>query len=79
VRTRSLRGAPWLARIGAGHEEAFVALVSRHSNMQPLADLADAGKLTPAIDRRIGLTDVATALTDLEAGKITGQVVVAIA
>ena len=58
--------------------QRFLPLVSREhrANMEPLAALADEGKLIPVIDRRVPLTGVVDALRDLEAGGIRGKVVV---
>ena len=58
--------------------QRFSPLVTRehHAHMEPLAALADEGRLVPVIDRRVPLTGVVDALRDLEAGRIRGKVVV---
>lgn len=58
--------------------QRFAPLMTKEhrQHMEPLAALADAGKLAPVIDRRVPLTGVVDALRDLEAGKIRGKVAV---
>jgi NADPH:quinone reductase-like Zn-dependent oxidoreductase len=46
------------------------------SGLELLAAMADEGKVRPLIDRRVALEGVASAMQDLEAGKVRGKVVV---
>lgn len=61
--------------------QRFYSLMTEEhaSHLEPLAALADAGQLVPVIDRRAPLAGVADALRDLEAGRVRGKVVVAVA
>ena len=53
----------------------FFAEVDR-KDMSFLADLLQSGKLTPVIDRRYGLHEIASAIRYLEEGHARGKVVV---
>jgi D-arabinose 1-dehydrogenase-like Zn-dependent alcohol dehydrogenase len=61
--------------------QRFIMLMSREhfSDLERLHALAEAGKITPVIDRQCPLASVADAIRDLEAGKVRGKVVVNIA
>jgi len=61
-------------------KQRFVMMVSREhfSLLERVAAFCEQGKLKPVIDREIGLDEVPRALTDLEAGKVCGKVVVKI-
>jgi NADPH:quinone reductase-like Zn-dependent oxidoreductase len=61
--------------------QRFVVLVSEehHSHIERLAELVDRGKVTPIIDRKVPLHDVAGAIRDLEAGRVRGKVVIKVA
>jgi NADPH:quinone reductase-like Zn-dependent oxidoreductase len=48
-------------------------------DLEVIAELIEAGKLSPAIDRICSLAGVPEAMRDLEAGRVRGKVVVAIA
>lgn len=49
------------------------------AGLERLATVAEAGKLRAAIDhRRVPLSDVRSAMQDLEAGRIRGKVVVCV-
>ena len=58
--------------------QRFLMLASKEhfSHLQPVAALAEEGKVTPVIDRRCPLAGVVDALRDLEAGLVRGKVVV---
>jgi NADPH:quinone reductase-like Zn-dependent oxidoreductase len=66
------------ALLGMFVKQKFIMLASRehYSYFEQLAQLAEAGKLEPVIDRRSQLQDVAAAISDLVAGRICGKVVV---
>lgn len=66
------------AVLGMFVKQKFIMLMAReHSSyFEKLAKLATAGQLKPVLDRRCQLQEVATAITDLEAGRICGKVVV---
>jgi len=55
----------------------FLGLV-RAAELQDLAPLIEAGKITPALDRTFALADAADALRYLEDGKVSGKVVLTI-
>lgn len=52
--------------------------VERAEDLRTLADLIDAGKLTPAIDRSFALADAPAAIQYLHDGKARGKVVVTV-
>jgi NADPH:quinone reductase-like Zn-dependent oxidoreductase len=56
----------------------FVWKANDREDLAYLAGLADAGALSPIIDRRIELDQVPVALADMQDGKTRGKVVVAI-
>jgi NADPH:quinone reductase-like Zn-dependent oxidoreductase len=62
-------------------QQRFVMLAARehYTDAEQLAQYAQAGSVTPLIDRRCPLSAVIDALRDLEAGKICGKVVVNVA
>jgi NADPH:quinone reductase-like Zn-dependent oxidoreductase len=62
-------------------KQRFVMLASKEhrEHFEPLVELVERGQLAPIIDRRVALTEVTTAIRDLEAGRVRGKVVVAIA
>lgn len=81
------RGGDWTAGFGRllhamaispFVRQRFHALVTREHrvHLEPLAALADEGKLVPVIDRRVPLTGVVDALRALEAGTVRGKVVI---
>jgi NADPH:quinone reductase-like Zn-dependent oxidoreductase len=51
-------------------------LVSKehHSDLGPLTDLIDAGRLTPSIDSTYPLDQAADAMRQLEAGTVRGKI-----
>jgi NADPH:quinone reductase-like Zn-dependent oxidoreductase len=67
--------------LGVFVKQRFFALTANEhfEGLERLAALADAGKLRPVIDRRTTLADVPAAIRDLEAGRVRGKVVVAVA
>lgn len=56
----------------------FMWRANDREDLAYLAGLADAGALSPIIDRRIGLEEVPAALSDMAEGKTRGKVVVSI-
>lgn len=60
--------------------QRFLPLMTREhrDHLEPLAALADEGKLAPVLDRRVPLTGVVDALRDLVAGQIRGKVVITV-
>ncbi|MGE0400219.1 MAG: NAD(P)-dependent alcohol dehydrogenase [Kofleriaceae bacterium] len=60
--------------------QRFIMLASKehHSHTQRVADLAEAKKVAPIIDRSVTLHEVGSALLDLEAGRVRGKIVVQI-
>jgi NADPH:quinone reductase-like Zn-dependent oxidoreductase len=61
--------------------QRFIMLASKEhfEHLERLSELADRGVLSPIIDRRISLSEVVTAMRDLDAGRVRGKVVVQIA
>lgn len=61
--------------------QRFVLLTNREhfADLERLTQLIEAQKVTPFIDRQCALPDIPRALQDLEAGRIRGKVVVAVA
>lgn len=75
-------GRPLLAMgLGLFVRQRFVMLASeeRHTHLERVAQLCEAGQLRPVIDRRIDLAEVPAALADLEAGRVRGKVLVRVA
>lgn len=68
---------PWLSRSG-GQSMANVLAKPNQKDLLFMKDLIDAGKVTPVIDRRFPLSQVADAIRYLEAGHARGKVVVAL-
>jgi NADPH:quinone reductase-like Zn-dependent oxidoreductase len=68
---------PWLSEKG-GRRLAGVDMKPTQADMQILADLLGAGKLTPVIDRRYGLAQVPEAIKYLEEGHARGKVVITV-
>lgn len=67
----------WIALTVFGRRRARLAYVrSRSSDLQFLADLAEAGKLEPVIDRVVGLDQLPAAHAYLETRRARGKVVV---
>jgi 2-desacetyl-2-hydroxyethyl bacteriochlorophyllide A dehydrogenase len=62
-------------------KQRFAMMMSREhfSDLERLAELAEAGKVSPVIDRTCTLSQVAGAMQDLEAGRVRGKVVVTLA
>jgi NADPH:quinone reductase-like Zn-dependent oxidoreductase len=58
--------------------EKFVAYVAQitHADLQVLADLMQAGKVMPVIERTYPLRDTAAAVRHLETGHARGKIVV---
>ena len=70
-------GAPVLSRFVDQRLVSFLADV-RKDDLLFLAELIEAGKVTPVIDRTYPLSDVAEALRYLEAGHARGKVVITV-
>jgi NADPH:quinone reductase-like Zn-dependent oxidoreductase len=66
--------------LGLFVKQRFVMLMNQENaaDLEHLAELADAGVITPAIDRRCTLPEVVDAMRELEAGRIRGKVAVVI-
>lgn len=62
-------------------KQRFVMMMARehHDGLDRIAAMVEAGQVRPVIDRRAPLAEVATALRDLEAGRVRGKVVLAVA
>jgi len=54
------------------------AAPQKRAAMETLADFAEAGRLTPVIDRTFPLDEVADAIRHLESGRVQGKVVIAL-
>ena len=61
-------------------DEEFIGLLAsmNQADLDTLADLARAGKMTPVIDRRYTLDDTAEAFRYLEQGRARGKVIIAV-
>ena len=61
--------------------QRFIMFMAKehHSHFEELLAFVERGEVAPLIDRRVALDDLATAMRDLEAGRVRGKVVVAIA
>ena len=59
------------AALGQESEEHF-------ADLEQLARLIEAGKVTPSVDRAYPLQDAAQALRDLEAGRVRGKVAITV-
>jgi NADPH:quinone reductase-like Zn-dependent oxidoreductase len=57
----------------------FFVMTPNRDDLQLLADLMQAGKVTPMIDRRYAFSEVANAIRHLESGRARGKVVVNLA
>ena len=64
-----------VSRLGRQRVSMYVAKI-RADDLEFIADLAAAGKLTPVIDRTYSLADAADAVRHLEAGHARGKVIV---
>ena len=49
-----------------------------HADIELLAELSEAGQLTPVIDRTYPLADAADAMRYLEAGQARGKITIAV-
>jgi NADPH:quinone reductase-like Zn-dependent oxidoreductase len=68
---------PWQSEKG-GRRLGRVDMKSNQADMQFLAELLDAGKLKPVIDRRYSLAQVPQAIRYLEEGHARGKVVITV-
>jgi NADPH:quinone reductase-like Zn-dependent oxidoreductase len=68
----------WAMLLSPFVKQRFVMFMANEhfEGLERLAALADEGGLRPAIDRKIPLEGVASAVQDLEAGKVRGKIVV---
>jgi NADPH:quinone reductase-like Zn-dependent oxidoreductase len=66
--------APWVG-------QRFTALMNKEhfADLEHLAQLAEEGTISPVIDRRCSLRDVASAMRDLEMGRVRGKVAITVA
>jgi NADPH:quinone reductase-like Zn-dependent oxidoreductase len=60
--------------------QEFIAFLAEFNqeDMEVLSDLAQAGKMTPVIDRRYTLSEAPTAIRYLEEGHARGKVIVSV-
>ncbi|GEM_PF-1009783 len=74
---RSLFLGPWLSR---GRRKKIVVLMARmnHKDLGFIAQLLEAGKVKPVIDRRHPLSETASAMRYLEEGHAKGKIVITI-
>jgi NADPH:quinone reductase-like Zn-dependent oxidoreductase len=81
--------APWLGgfdrNLGAvllsrfvGQRLRMLSSSPRQEDLQTLRELAEAGKLTPVVDRTYPLVEVPAAMRDLEAGHVRGKLVITV-
>jgi NADPH:quinone reductase-like Zn-dependent oxidoreductase len=70
--------AQLLSRIGGRRIGSFLAR-TRHEDLVALKELAEAGKLSPVIDRRYPLSEVPDAVRYVGTGQARGKVVISIA
>lgn len=61
-----------------GHRKARMLIYKANRNLQYLAELAEAGKIMPIIDRRYALSEVPEALGYIEAGHSRGKLVITV-
>jgi NADPH:quinone reductase-like Zn-dependent oxidoreductase len=73
---RNLR-AVLLSRF-VGQRLRMLSSQPRHEDLQTLRELAEAGKLTPVVDRTYPLAEVPAAMRDLEAGHVRGKLVISV-
>lgn len=74
-------GRPLAAMVlGLFVKQRFTMLAAKEhaSHLEPLAELATTGVLTPHLDRVASLADIPAALRDLEAGRVTGKIAIRI-
>ena len=69
--------AQLLSRIGRQRIVSFIAR-GRHEDLVALKEMTEAGRLSPVIDRRYPLTDVAEALRYVGTGSARGKVVISV-
>jgi NADPH:quinone reductase-like Zn-dependent oxidoreductase len=65
-----------VSRLGRQRVSMLLASHIRKDELDAIAGLAAAGKLTPVIDRCYALADAAEAVRHLEAGHARGKVIV---
>jgi NADPH:quinone reductase-like Zn-dependent oxidoreductase len=68
---------PWIRRT-AGKELRFLVVQPGRSDMVHMAELCEAGKVVPVIDRQYGLSEVPDALRYLGGGHPRGKVVITV-
>ena len=74
---RSLRGVAWSPL--AGVRFAMLVATEHHAGLDAMAELGEAGRLTPAVDRVVPLDQAADAIAALGAGQVRGKVVIEVA
>jgi NADPH:quinone reductase-like Zn-dependent oxidoreductase len=70
-------GAVLLSRF-VGQRLRMLSSSPRQKDLQTLRELAEAGKLTPVVDRTYPLAEVPAAMRDLEAGHVRGKLVITV-
>ncbi len=70
--------AQLLSRIGSQHIGSFLTR-TKHEDLVALKELAEAGKLSPVIDRRYPLSEVPDAVRYVGTGEARGKVVISVA
>jgi NADPH:quinone reductase-like Zn-dependent oxidoreductase len=68
-------GALVMSRFGTQEMRFFISKMSG-KDLTTLADLAQAGRVTPVVDRKYGLGEIRAAMAYLETGRARGKVVV---
>jgi NADPH:quinone reductase-like Zn-dependent oxidoreductase len=67
-----------LRAIGGSRKAVFFIAKFNKADMQVLRELAESGKISPVIDRRYELSELADALRYLGEGHARGKVVIAV-
>lgn len=68
---------PWLSMLGSKKMRAVTSKPNQE-DLQFLKELLESGKVRPVIDRRFPLSEVANAVSYIEAGHATGKVVISV-
>jgi NADPH:quinone reductase-like Zn-dependent oxidoreductase len=67
-----------LAALGSGRKVIFFVAKFNKPDMETLRELLEAGKVTPVIDRRYALSEVADAFRYMGEGHAQGKIVVTV-
>jgi NADPH:quinone reductase-like Zn-dependent oxidoreductase len=73
---RQLRAVLW--SVVLRQRMRFFVAIARRADLQTLRELVESGRVTPALDRTIVLSEVPQAMRDLERGRVRGKVVVSL-